>query len=400
MPRRTDAKGMQAPMKALLAGAALLALGACTTSSATFDDARPGERPNIATDEAGLWMELDKVEDEIKRSPLLVRDEALTGYVRNVACRVAGDYCASVRIYIIKRPYFNASMAPNGMMQVWTGMLLRAENEAQLAAVLGHETGHFIERHTLQQWRAAKNSTTGLAFFQIFAAMAGVGIAGSVAELAVIGGLSQFSRTQETEADNIGLALMADAGYDPREIVRVWEAIEAESKADPDKDDANGGFLSSHPAVADRIVNLRNKANLRAIETGARLEIAGEAYGAAVAPYRAGWLDAELSRRAWPETLVLLDRLERSVDKGLIAFYRGEVYRLRRAEGDDRLALESYDAAIAAGSAPPHAWRARGQILGRLGDRAGAASSYRRYLELAPDAADRAVIEALIAELS
>ena len=54
-------------------------------------------------------------------------------------------------------PQFNAMMAPNGMMLVWSGLLLRVENEAQLAAILGHELGHYLERHSVEQLRAAKD---------------------------------------------------------------------------------------------------------------------------------------------------------------------------------------------------------------------------------------------------
>jgi predicted Zn-dependent protease len=66
-----------------------------------------------------------------------VRDPALNAYVRSVLCKVTDDYCRDVRVYIVDVPYFNASMAPNGAMMVWTGTLLRVRNEAQLALVLG-----------------------------------------------------------------------------------------------------------------------------------------------------------------------------------------------------------------------------------------------------------------------
>ena len=77
--------------------------------------------------------------------------------------------------------FFNASMAPNGYMEVWSGLLLRAEDEAQLAFVLGHEIGHYRERHTLATLRAIRGRAGAAMVFSIIAAGAGVGIIGDIA---------------------------------------------------------------------------------------------------------------------------------------------------------------------------------------------------------------------------
>jgi len=93
------------------------------------------ERPRIDTEEGGLWGMMDREEAKLRRSPFVIRDLALTKYVQDIACRLAADHCPDVRVYLVRTPLFNASMAPNGMMQVWSGLLLRVENEAQLAAI-------------------------------------------------------------------------------------------------------------------------------------------------------------------------------------------------------------------------------------------------------------------------
>ena len=100
--------------------------------------APPGRlpRPELSTDEGGLWGIMDREERNLRRSPFLIRDRKLNDYVQGIACRLAGDHCPDVRVYLVNTPLFNASMAPNGMMQVWSGLLLRVENEAQLAAVI------------------------------------------------------------------------------------------------------------------------------------------------------------------------------------------------------------------------------------------------------------------------
>ncbi|MGQ3178778.1 MAG: M48 family metallopeptidase, partial [Blastomonas fulva] len=73
-------------------------------------------------DEIGLWREMDEDERVLAQSDLVIRDEALTGYVRKVLCDTVGaDRCGAVRIYVLRQPEFNASMAPNGTMQVFSG---------------------------------------------------------------------------------------------------------------------------------------------------------------------------------------------------------------------------------------------------------------------------------------
>ena len=69
----------------------------------------------------------------------------------------------TIRVYAMRQPDFNASMAPNGMMIVHTGLLAHMRNEAQLAAVLGHESGHYLRRHSVQNWRSLKSKSAAMA---------------------------------------------------------------------------------------------------------------------------------------------------------------------------------------------------------------------------------------------
>ena len=164
----------------LIVGATLM-LGCA--SQQPLREMAPGERPSEDTDEGGLWTALDESERALQRSPLLVRDPALNAYVKDLVCRLAGDYCKDMRVYIVRRPYFNASMAPNGVMQVWTGALLRSENEAQIGFVLGHEIGHFLHQHSIKQWRRSKDVLNALSILQLVAAKR----TGNVHPLGVLG---------------------------------------------------------------------------------------------------------------------------------------------------------------------------------------------------------------------
>ena len=121
--------------------ALLLAALAAPAYAAGIDDALPGQRPPAGSDEDELWYAMERAETELRRSPLLVRDPALNAYVRDVACKVAGDHCGDLRVYVMDVPQFNASMAPNGMMLVWTGALLRIHEATVIDADFGYAGG-------------------------------------------------------------------------------------------------------------------------------------------------------------------------------------------------------------------------------------------------------------------
>jgi beta-barrel assembly-enhancing protease len=229
-----------------LCSCSTLALAGCHSTGAAEGRIGPGYKPLAATDEGGLWQLVAKSEDELKRSRFLVRDKAVNGYVAGIATRLAGEHAGDIRVYVVHTPQFNAMMAPNGMMQVWTGLLLRARNEAQLAAVLGHEVGHVVAHHPAERISRQMMVETGL------------GVVGGVtpelvdiaSSAATLGLVLPFSREQEAEADAIGLQYMARAGYDPRQAVQLWKNFEAlGSSGTPE-------FMSTHPAPGNRIAEL------------------------------------------------------------------------------------------------------------------------------------------------
>jgi len=138
-------------MRALGAALALLsaAVQAAPEPTPTGSPSAPNYTP-IGKDEQGLWAEADEDERQLKESKLLIREPMVNAYLRHVLCRTVGQTaCASVRIYLIRIPMFNADMAPNGMLRVYSGLLLRVRSEAELAAILGHEFTHFEQRHSL-----------------------------------------------------------------------------------------------------------------------------------------------------------------------------------------------------------------------------------------------------------
>ena len=111
----------------------LLLLSVISLQAVAFDrvnpDIHPGFTPSTTGAEGGIWMVMDNVEDKLKSSSLRILEGPLEAYLQQIVCRLATDYCEDIRVYVIRAPYFNATMAPNGMMQVWTGLLLRTQNE-------------------------------------------------------------------------------------------------------------------------------------------------------------------------------------------------------------------------------------------------------------------------------
>ena len=155
-----------------LARAALSLVAGCATprgESGALRDLKAGERPTLDSDEAGLWMAMDRVEANLRTSGRIIADPALNSYVRTLVCRLTPPHCDGIRIYVVQTPHVNASMAPNGMMQIWTGLLLHAENEAQVAYVLGHEIGHYVRRHSVQQFRDLRTKAAASVFFTTLA---------------------------------------------------------------------------------------------------------------------------------------------------------------------------------------------------------------------------------------
>src|SRR4029079_6579197 len=172
-------------------------------------------------DERGLWKEMDRAEEEIAGSNLLIEDPKLTGYLRDLIGTVGGPAAKDFRIYLARIPEFNAMMFPTGFAVVFSGLLLRMRNEAQLAGVIAHESGHFLRRHMIRSWRDMRRKTD---IFAIGTMLAGVGgAAGGVymgdyvrlAELVTLLSLFRYNREMEGEADAMGARLIEQAGYQP-----------------------------------------------------------------------------------------------------------------------------------------------------------------------------------------
>lgn len=393
-------------MRGPLAGAVLLVAAALTTAPAAAQMRPPGLVPDVGSVEAGLWGAMDRAERDVRNSAELNRDPELTAYIHGLVCEAFAEYCGELRVYVMDRPAFNALMAPNGYMEVWSGLLLRVESEAELMFVLGHEAGHYVENHSLEQWNTQKGWATTAMVITIGAGVTGayyqvdLSVIGDIAYLAAASTVMSYSRGQETQADRIGFERTVAAGYDPTAGGRLWRNLQRETAASSfasvRRREASNSIFRSHPLTADRIEAL--DALAADVPEAGRLE--RERYRAAIRPHLAGWLAAELNRRDYGGQLELTARLERlGEDLGLLAFHRGEIYRQRREEGDRERARDAYLVASEYPDAPVAVWRELGDLQARLGDPAGARRAYETYLEQATAADDRWIVEDSLASL-
>lgn len=347
-------------------------------------------RPALSTDEGGLWALMDREETRLRRSPFLVRDPTLARYLQQIACALVADHCPDVRVHLVRTPLFNANMAPNGMMQIWTGLLLRVENEAQLVAVLSHEIGHYLERHTLERLRDTKNRAAFAQFLGLFGAV------GALGQLGMLAGSFSFSREQETRADRLGMRLMRRAGYDGRQAAAIWDNLLAELRVTGGEEvGKRSPMMATHPPVETR----RDELLILAGESGGRTGT--QSFRAMIAPHRLAWLLDEIRRGQFEESLALLGRMVGTAPADAeLLFARGEVYRLRNDAGDVNRSIADLERATALDKPPGIAYRSLGLLRKQRGEAAQAQVAFERYLAEMPDAADAGLIRHYQTELT
>ncbi len=352
----------------------------------------PGYRPEEARDEQGIWMELLEYETMLQKSPLLVRDADLNIYLRTVVCEIAGDYCPDIRVYLIRNPGFNASMAASGMMQIWTGLLVRSTTTDEVAAVIGHELAHYTRLHTLERFRSIKAKLAAGSVFDMGVILL-TGVSAPVGQLMAMMSVLAYSRKQESEADLLGAKLMADAGMDPHAAYRVWNLVMKEEEAAAVKREEPGIFSKTHPNSDARARDLKKWVTQRygpadpdAADSDRHVAVLNNHY--------LFLMEDQLDTNRFGRTEEMLQRHESmGVEEGLVHYFHGEMYRQRDKEGDRELAMDAYVKSIEFGSPPPEAYKNLGYLCLKAVDITQARAYFNKYLESKPDASDRAMIE-------
>lgn len=197
-------------------------------------------------------------------------DEAVQRVGRNVAMVVdKPDFQWEFRVFESNEA--NAFCLPGGKVAVYTGLKKYASNDAELACVMGHEIGHAVARHSGE--RAAQDYVKSVGSTVLSLALNDYGISSAAFDAAAGAGMLHYSRTQEYEADYLGMIYMAKAGYDPKAALDFWRKFGAGEGAGAGR---LGQYLSSHPMGEKRLAEL-----------GSRLPEAEAAYQAA--PLKSGF---------------------------------------------------------------------------------------------------------------
>jgi len=385
---------------ALLSGSMLLSACASTDYGARAVGSQgPATTPQLQTLEANLRYQYDDLEQRVRRSGRLVDDPALDAMMRRIGCEIAGEFCPELRFYILETSEFNATMAPNGMMLVNSGLLLRIEGEDELAFVMAHEFGHYFENHMFERIAAVRNANAMGSTLSWALVFAGAGALATLGYLPAMAGALEFSRDQEREADLFAARFNNEHNYNAAAGVRAWENLRAELTASSNERTrravTRGSMFSTHPLTEERITYLT---------AAARPDGPGPsdkaAYRALIRPHLSRWLELEVAQRDAGATLVLIERMaQQGTDLGVLEFARGEVYRVRDEAGDAELALAAYQRAAEQADANVAVWRQIGVMQQKLGAPQEAGAAFARYLELAPDAPDRQLIASMLAGL-
>ena len=364
----------------------------------------PGFRPTD-TDEIGLWQQMERVEEEVAGSNILIKDAGVVHYLQDLIGHVGGPAAKDFRIYLARIPDFNAVMFPTGFAVVFSGLLLRMRNEAQLAGVIAHESGHFLRRHMIRSWRDTKRKSDLFAIGAMVAGVAGAGAgvnAGDITQLAQLGtilSLFQYSREMEAEADAMGVRLMAENGYPPMEMARTWYQLIGEEDASAlhrrKHRDRQRSLFETHPSPESRLADLQVSA--------AEVTVPGRVYDdrrarylQAIGPIRKMLLDDQVKLNDPGASEYLIQTLAQDGWNGLLRFYEAEVWRLRNRTGDNIHAAQGYAVAVTYPDAPPEAWRWHGLSLIKEGRQAEGRIALSRYLTLQPNAVDAPFIRQMI----
>jgi predicted Zn-dependent protease len=197
---------------------------------------------------------------EVLRNEKIVHDPELTGLVVDVGERIAAvaekpGYRWEFKL-IDDAEQVNAFALPGGKVAVYTGLLPVARDTAGLAAVMGHEVAHALARHAGERMSQGMLLEAGAAGLAV-----GLGDMAPASRNAImqafglgaqVGVILPFGRSQEAEADRIGLILMAKAGYDPGAALALWRRFEETNAVRPPE------FLSTHPSYGTRQRNIRS----------------------------------------------------------------------------------------------------------------------------------------------
>jgi predicted Zn-dependent protease len=239
----------------------LVLLAACSTSPT--GRSQLVLMPESQMDQMGL-----QAFTNIKDKTPVESNQTTNRYVQCVANAITREAGGRWEVVVFRDDSANAFALPGGKIGVNTGLLEVAANQDQLATVIGHEVAHVQARHSNERVSQKFAVEQGIGLINSIASpQSGTGktLMGLLGVGAQYGVLLPYTRLQESEADILGLNIMARAGFNPRESIRLWLNMSRASKGQPPE------FLSTHPSHSSRISELeKHMATALQLQTRAR----------------------------------------------------------------------------------------------------------------------------------
>ena len=355
----------------------------------------------LEKDEEKIWKLCIEEEQKLDESGFVYGDTIATKYLNDILFSLLPQNIKKSKIrfqvVLLKNPMLNAFAFPNGKMYVHTGILAKAENEAQVAALLGHEVNHVILRHTLKQFRSAKNTSNALAVVGVLAIPFGIygALVSLLGEVGAVAAITGYSRDAEREADLKGFEYMIAAGYDPREAPKLFEHLKKdieEQKID------EPFFFGSHPKLKERIESY-NELLAKRYRSDSGLV---RSYEYRIAMNRLILLNADIDLQAgrYNSSHKCIERILRNDSTNSQAHYlAAEALRQQGLREDQDKAIAEYQSAIQCDSTHACAYRGLGLIALKKKDKSVAQQCFKKYVVLLPQASDRKYIEQYLKQL-
>lgn len=380
----------------------LIVLGVVSCASTNLTPVGETNSLQLQADEQRIWNRSAEEQNRLDKSNYIYEDPVITAYVNEVAQNLVPDNIKgkglTFQVRIIRNPLLNAFAYPNGVIYVHTGLLSKMENEAQFAALLGHEMTHVTHRHAIENFRSIKNTTAVLATIQMATVPFGAygnlaNVLGAVGAMAAVTG---YSRELEGEADKEGLELLVKAGYDPKEAPRLFEYLKKDVEEQKIKEPF---FFGTHPRLQERIDNYSrylktNYSDIKGIKNTERfMEI--------ISPLLLDNAMLDLSMGRFDSAQNGIERfLQKDFQNARAHYCLGELYRQRKAEADTENALKEYGLSATYDPAYPEPHKGAGLIYYKQGMKQAAKSAFEKYLMLSPDADDAGYIQQYINEMN
>ncbi len=360
-------------------------LTACATSIKPYTKTENVQQTN--RNDVRLWALADKFDEEIRHTDRIYPDVELQTYLQGIINRLYPEFSGSLHVQVFRASSLNAFALPNGSLYIHTALLARCENEAQAATVLGHESAHFVDRHSLRQREYAENST---ALANVLT-LSGIPLVGPILSVSSIFG---YSREMERTADRMAYERMLQAGYDTQESIKIYRRLADETK---NTDEEEPFFFSTHPRMVERVASLNEMLVEKPPSDG---EIGEEVFLHETETVRIASLEEDLSMNRYKSVILLLEGADSPPGyPRYYKYYLGEAYRQRGDTEDEEHAFQAYQEAMVSAPGFAPTYRAIGIHYLKQKDNENARKFLELYLQRVPDAGDQEYIRYYIDNL-